>query len=287
MVSILLNQIPEFESAEFSGEKLLFVHLQGGHTMAVPAHGGNTAALERLAKFLESTRVWRCNYPSRDITDMVRLRQVNRNLCDGARIGSRDLVERSLAEGATVLAADMDGKPALCWASEHPNHAQLVGAMFANDPSLFLEEEGESYALRNLPYARMSAGGVATYIAPEPQELSHPSGHEVWVDKAHVNDTLKAHLRTLHKLGEAMGELSVELAHRGMPAQLRWPNQVDFQRLLAEHFAQSIEDTGGMLPETKAQGQGPEFLDLPEPRNLGVVQAEATIAATQTSRQPT
>lgn len=256
MVSILLNQMPEIESSELSGDSLLLVHLVGGNTMSVPAHAGDTEALARLSRFLESTRVWRCNYPSRDATDMVRLRQVNRNLCDGARIGNRDLVERSLAEGATILSTDLEGKPALCWASDHPNHSQLVGAMFAIDPSLFLEDEGHDCVLRNLPYARMGAGGVATYVAPQPQEMSHPAGHEVWVDKSHVNDTLRAHLHTLRKLGESMGDLSVELVHRGMPAQLKWPNQVDFQRLLAEHFAQSMEEIGGKHPETRQPTQG-------------------------------
>lgn len=284
MVAILLNQIPEVESAELSGDSLLLVHLMGGHTMAVPAHAGDTQALERLAKFLEATRVWRCNYPTRDSIDMVRLRQVNRNLSDGARAGLRDLVEKSLAEGATVLASDLDGKPALCWASEHPNHAQLVGAMFANDPSVFLEDEENDYALRNLPYARMGTGGLATYVAPEPQEMSHPSGHEVWVEKAHINDTLRAHLHTLRKLGEAMGELSVELVHRGMPAQLKWPNQVDFQRLLAEHFTQSIEETGGHLPEFRTHGLGQPPGTPPDPRNLGGTQGDALAGVGQSAQ---
>lgn len=247
MVCLLLNQMPVLENVARASDGSLLLRLVGGHAMTVPAYDAEPGLVDRLFTFLCDARVWRANSPARDNekVDLVRLRQVNRGLLEGAKEGNLARVETALTEGATVLACDPDGKPALSWASEHPNHVLLVGAMLANDPSVSLEEQGSHYRLRNLPYGRMAKGGVATYVAPDFMGESPATGHGVNVDRRFVPTTLRAHLRTLQKLGEAIHDLTVEFGHRGMPTQLQWPNQVDFQRLLADHYTQSLEEVGG------------------------------------------
>lgn len=266
LVCLLLNQMPTLEDVERASDGSLLLRLTGGHAMRIPSQDHEMEAVERLATFLCDTRVWRANSPARenDAMDLVRLRQVNRLLVDGAKEGTLARVETALAEGATVMACDPDGKPALAWASEHPNHVLLVGAMLANDPSVSLEEQGGSYLLRNIPYGRMAKGGVATYVAPDFMDQPPPPGHGVKVEARHISPTLRAHLHTLAKLGEAMYDLTVEFGHRGMPTQLRWPNQVDFQRLLADHYSQSLEEVGGREQQPEADA-GPLYsVDAPK-----------------------
>lgn len=247
IVCLLLNQMPGLHDVDRASDGSLILQFEGGHTMTVPAAGLEPGLVERLGTFLCDTRVWRANSPAREneAVDLGRLRLINRQLVEGAKEGNLARMETALAEGATVLACDTDGKPALAWASEHANHAHLVGAMIANDPSVFLEDQGSDYRLCNLPYGRMAKGGVATYVAPDFVGSTRPEGHTIEVKGDFIPMTLRAHLHTLQKLGEAIHDLTVELGHRGMPTQLRWPNQVDFQRLLGDHYSQSLEEVGG------------------------------------------
>lgn len=195
--------------------------------------------LPKLARFLKATQVWKANFPPKDNETNLysRMREANHRLVEAVRQGNAERVEAALSEGATALALDVDGKSVLVWASEHPNHAQLVGAMLANEPSLDLVN---GQFLRNLPNARTSKGGTAAYIPAGPDGVPMTVGHQVVIHPSLVNSTLKAHLNTRDELEAAMADFAQDARQRGLAVQLHWPNTVQFQRLLQERYDASL-----------------------------------------------
>lgn len=254
MVCALLGQMPAVVQVDRMADREAIVALEDGRQMGIVVDARDQPILDRLVGFLRDLIVWKANFPLREnqAPDLAQVRRVNRRFLDGVAAGQMAVVEMTMAEGACVLTATPEGVPALALACEHPNHALLMGAILANDPSVGLVEIEGQWSLRNLPYARMVKGG-APYIPADPVEAGLAIGHAIPVDPAALPDVLLAHLRTLSQLGEAINSLTVEYLYRGAPTQLRWPNQVDFQRLLADRFAENLaavqagRDGGGAI----------------------------------------
>lgn len=202
----------------------------------------DAASLGRLCRFLKATMVWKAHYPPRENETNLfhRMREANHRLVEGARTGNASTVEAALAEGATPLAMDIDGKSVLVWATEHPNHAQLMGAILANDPSLDVRN-GDT--LCSTMGARTTKGGTVPYLpsaSTQDSDWTISDSRCVPIHPSLVNSTLQAHLRTRDELQSAMGEFLEESHRRGSAVQLQWPNTVQFQRLLNDRFEASL-----------------------------------------------
>lgn len=238
LVCELLSSLPPLRSVRSLGAGQLSLQFEQGHQVTLEAHDEEEEkALAALANLLTRSLVWTAAYAAKpdEPTSFVRLRDTNAKLVEGAKQGRADQVEAALAEGASVLAVDVDGKPALAWAADQPNHAQLIGAMLANDPSVSVLRH---QYLRNQPQARMIKGGTAPLL--EPDEVPAGPGHEVSIRNEHLSPNLRAHLHTRDELADEMNALQRFFAARAVPTEIRWPNVVDFQRLLQERFDASL-----------------------------------------------
>lgn len=237
----LLNVTGGATSAVLDADrKRLTVAFADGNGLEItPKLDSDGALLSTLCRFLQAMGVWHANFPPKDNETnlFARVRDANHRLVEGVRTGNVELVEAALGEGATALATDADGKPVLVWASEQPNHAMLLGALLANDPTVDL---ANGAFFRNQPGARMAQGGTAVYQPLGPEGLEMVDGHQIPVPPSLVNRTLKAHLNTRDDLEAAMDDLLRESHRRGAAVQLRWPNTVDFQRLLQDRYDASL-----------------------------------------------
>lgn len=228
----LLSNLPPLKKTHLLSAGQLLVQFEGISQVTIEASSEeDEVALARLEKFLGRSLVWTAAYTPKadELVPLARLRDTNAKLVEAAKSGYADQVETAMAEGASVLAADADGKPALVWAAEHVNHAQLLGAMLANDPTVSIYRHQH---LRNQPHARMIKGGNAPFL--DSDEAPAGPGHEIPLRPEHINATLQAHLKTRDDLANEMTQLQRVLAGRGVSAELRWPGVVDFQRLLQD-----------------------------------------------------
>ncbi len=238
LVCELLSNLPPLRQVRQISARQSVLHFDPSHQLTVQANGDEEEkALASLAQLLQRSLVWNAAYATRkdEQTSFVRLRDLNNKLVEAAKQGQADLVEAALSEGASVLATDAEGKPALTWAAEHAKHAQLVGAMLANDPSVSILR---NQFFRNLPNARMIKGGTAPFL--ESDDLPLEEGHEIHVRSIHIPTALRAHLQTRDELADEMADTHRFFASRGVPTEIRWPNVVDFQRLLQERFEASL-----------------------------------------------
>lgn len=241
----LLNVTDGVEEVNDSDPERLAVTFPKGRHVVLEARDEQQAdLLVKLARFLRSTQVWKANFPPKDNENTLysRMRDANNRLVEAVRVGNAERVEAALSEGATALAVDVDGKSVLVSASEHPNHAHLVGAMLANEPSLDLVN---GQFLRTLPNARTSKGGAATYVPIGEDGVPMALGHQVVIHPSLVNSTLKAHLYTRDQLEAEMADFAQEAHRRGAGIQLMWPNTAQFQRLLQERYEASLAAVGG------------------------------------------
>ena len=239
LFSELMNTLGGVEDVVLSeDQRTLDIRLPWDQRLVLTATTEEQAlALPKLCRFLDSTVVWLANFPPRENepTLFQRLRDVNHRLAEGVSQGDLSKVELALAEGATSKASDVDGKPVLVWASEQPNHAQLMGTLLANDPSVKLTEEG----IQNFSGSRTNRGGTAAFV-PADDVTPVGRGHAIRVHSSLINSTLRAHFHTKDVLETAMREFLHESRLRGLDPALKWPNSLDFQRLLQEHYDASL-----------------------------------------------
>lgn len=198
-----------------------------------PKTSEQAAAVQHIVRLVNDVVMWRRHHqPAHASISVAHLMAINRNLVEGAKRDDLPMVRQALMAGASTLATDENGRPALQWACDAPHHAQIMGALFFTNPSLHRED----HRLLGVPEGRISSGGTAPFVERQPSSggESGPEDEVGLVDP--ISPVLVAHFKTLSDWQEAMSGLFREMAFRNQFKVLRWPGLLEFERVLLEKF---------------------------------------------------